>query len=523
MIFSEYRYTIFRIMLGPTRTTGRRGGMSLSLANSIAVQSRARALVPLCVGAGAYLFFLYLGDTLLQDSDSFWQIKIGQWILDHRAMPTTDFYSFTRTGAPWISTSWLSQVAFAFSHAQLDWAGPVILTAVAVALTAAIFVHLLDAQIGAPRAVLFAMLALLLSIHHVLARPHILALPVMVAWVGLLMTAADRKRAPSWTWLPLMALWANLHGGFVLGLALIGPISLEAVEHAEKGRRLALFMRWVLFGIGALIASCCTPYGWRTLQGATNILSLGELLSLIFEWMPANFATFTSFEGALLALIAFGYYRGLVLSAPRIFLILFLTWSALTHVRSIEAFAFLVPLVLAKPLGEMFPRPAPDAAGADRWPARYVTAAGALMIVAASWTSTSLYLGHHRFSFTMTQTPVAAVDLLEQRKVQRIFNAYQFGGYLISRDIPVFVDGRAELYGEKFVMDFFKATEGKKPELLPRLLDEYRIDATLLVADAPGPQILDQLKGWKRIYADDIAVIHVRDDGQSAATPAASN
>jgi hypothetical protein len=130
-------------------------------------------------------------------------------------------------------------------------------------------------------------------------------------------------------------------------------------------------------------------------------------------------------------------------------------------------------------------------------------------------------MGHHRFTFTMTQTPVAAVDLLEQRKAQRIFNAYQFGGYLISRGIPVFADGRAELYGEKFVMDFFKATEGKKPELLPRLLDEYRIDATLLVADAPGPQILDHLKGWKRIYADDIAVIHVRDDaGAAAAAPA---
>ncbi|MBR0989683.1 hypothetical protein JQ580_03025 [Bradyrhizobium japonicum] len=494
--------------------------MSLSFANSIAAHSRARALVPLCVGACVYLFYLYLGDTRLQDSDTFWQVKIGQWILDHRAMPTTDLYSFTRTGAPWISTSWLSQVLFAWSHAQLDWAGPVILTAVAVAITVAIFVYLLDAQIEAPRAVLFAMLALLLSTHHVLARPHILALPVMVAWVGVLMAAADRKSAPSWSWLPLMALWANLHGGFVLGLALIGPISLEAIEHAGKGRRLALFTRWVLFGIGALAASCLTPYGWRTLLGATNILGLGELLSLIFEWMPANFSTFTPFEGALLGLIAFGYYRGLVLSAPRIFLILFLTWGALTHVRSIEAFAFLVPLVLAKPLGEMFPRTAPDPVDAGRWPARTVTALGALMIVAASWTSTSLYMGHHRFTFTTTHTPVAAVDLLEQRKVQRVFNAYQFGGYLISRDIPVFVDGRAELYGEKFVMDFFKATEGKKPELLPRLLDEYKIDATLLVADAPGPQILDQLKGWKRIYTDDIAVIHVRDHaGSATATP----
>jgi hypothetical protein len=82
---------------------------------------------------------------------------------------------------------------------------------------------------------------------------------------------------------------------------------------------------------------------------------------------------------------------------------------------------------------------------------------------------------------------------------------------LISRNVPVFVDGRAELYGERFVMDFFKATEGKKPELLPRLLEEYKIDATLLGADMPGVQFLDHIKGWKRLYSDDIAVIHVRD------------
>ena len=110
--------------------------MSLSLTNSVVMQSRARTLVPLCVGAGAYLFFLFIGDTLLQDSDSFWQIKIGQWILDHHALPYTDIYSFTRFGQPWISTSWLSQVLFALSYTQWGWAGPVILTTIAIALTA---------------------------------------------------------------------------------------------------------------------------------------------------------------------------------------------------------------------------------------------------------------------------------------------------------------------------------------------------------------------------------------------------
>ncbi|QQN63379.1 hypothetical protein JIR23_28280 [Bradyrhizobium diazoefficiens] len=495
--------------------------MSLSFTNSITVQSRARALVPLCVGAGAYLFFLYVGDTLLQDSDSFWQIKIGQWILDHHALPYTDFYSFTRLGEPWISTSWLSQILFAVSYTQWDWAGPVILTALAIAASAAILVYLLDAHLEIPRSVLFAMVAVLLSLHHILARPHILALPVMIAWVGVLMNAADRKVTPSWVWLPLMSLWANLHGGFVLGLALIGPMAIEAIWTLESGKQVRLLARWFLFGVAAVAAACVTPYGWRTLLGATNILNLGELLSVISEWMPANFASFSAFEGAILGLIAIGLFRGLTLSPPRILLILLFTWMGLTHVRSIEAFAFLVPLALAKPLGEKSPLPQTDAQDTEQagesWPARYVTITGALMIAAAAWTSTSIYMSHHRFSFTMDQTPVAAVDLLQQRKAQRIFNAYQFGGYLISRDIPVFVDGRAELYGEKFVMDFFRAVEVKKLDNLTRLLEEYNIDATLMVADSPAAQVLDHIKGWKRLYADDIAVIHVRDD--QAATP----
>jgi len=346
----------------------------------------------------------------------------------------------------------------------------------------------------------------------------------MIAWVGILMNAADRKVTPSWVWLPLMSLWANLHGGFVLGLVLIGPMALEAIWTLDQAKQIRLLARWFLFGVAAMLAACVTPYGWRTLLGATNILNLGELLSVISEWMPANFASFSAFEGAILGLIALGLFRGLTLSPPRILLILLFTWMGLTHVRSIEAFAFLVPLVLAKPLGEQSPLPqlAQDhVRGAESPAARYVTVMGALMIAAAAWTSTSIYMSHHRFTFTMDQTPVAAVDLLQQRKAQRIFNAYQFGGYLISRDIPVFVDGRAELYGEKFVMDFFKAIEVKKLDNLTRLLEEYKIDATLLVADSPAAQVLDHIKGWKRLYGDDIAVIHVRDGEASTGNPPA--
>ena len=76
---------------------------------------------------------------------------------------------------------------------------------------------------------MFVAAALALTMPHLLARPHVLAMPVMLAWVGGLVAAADRRGAPSFWLLPLMALWANLHGGFVFGLVLIAPIALDAV------------------------------------------------------------------------------------------------------------------------------------------------------------------------------------------------------------------------------------------------------------------------------------------------------
>src|ERR1700674_1492251 len=115
--------------------------MSISVVHTADARRPVRGLVSLCVGAGAYFFFLFTGDGLLQDSDTFWQIKVGQWIMDHRAVPHTDLYSFTKFGAPWISTSSLSQILFAAAHAQWGWAGPVILASLAIAATVAIFVY----------------------------------------------------------------------------------------------------------------------------------------------------------------------------------------------------------------------------------------------------------------------------------------------------------------------------------------------------------------------------------------------
>jgi hypothetical protein len=240
--------------------------------------------------------------------------------------------------------------------------------------------------------------------------------------------------------------------------------------------------------------------------------------------MPVDFSKPTFFEATLLGLIGIAFYRRLELSLPRILLLVGLIWMALTHVRNIENFAFLAPLVLAKPVAEQWGC-AEATAFRDETPRSlpYATILAAIAIATAAWASTTIYVAQHAFVFSSNITPVAAVDLLEKRNAQRIFNTAPFGGYMISRDIKVFIDGRAELYGEKFVMDYFDATEARNLGDFLRLLDTYRIDATLLNVASPAAHALDQVSGWKRLYEDDVAVVHVRTDhAEVSAAPVAA-
>src|SRR5690606_17953687 len=113
---------------------------------------------------------------------------------------------------------------------------------------------------------------------HLLARPHVLALPIMVLWFGELVRAMDRRGSPPWWLLAVIALWANLHGGFVLGLALAALAACDVLWNAEPASRVRLFWRWGLFGLAALAMSGLTPYGWEAILGSRRILGLGEAL-----------------------------------------------------------------------------------------------------------------------------------------------------------------------------------------------------------------------------------------------------
>jgi hypothetical protein len=220
--------------------------------------------------------------------------------------------------------------------------------------------------------------------------------------------------------------------------------------------------------------------------------------------MPADFSKFSGFEIVILTLIAGALYSGVKLTPPRIALVLGLLHMALSHVRNLEIFALLLPLVVLAPVASQFAlRPALLArTGAP------MSVMAVVLVLLGGWTW--LVAARTTFAPPDSQSPAAAVDALQAHNSKRVLNDLPFGGYLIWRQIPVFVDGRAELYGEAFDMAFYRAMQLKDVNEFLDILNKWDIDAVLLTPSTPAVGLLDHIGGWRRAYADGNAVLHVR-------------
>ena len=477
--------------------------------HAIADDSRApawRAAFPWLVAAAVYAMLQLLGQRLLNDPDSYWHLVVGQQILATWSFPHADTYSHTMAGAPWIAKEWLSQVLYATAYALGGWTAVVAAAAAAIALAFGLLAKNLLEELDMVPAFVLVIAAFVLASPHLVARPHALALPVMVTFVAGVVRAADRGRAPSLWLLPLITAWANLHGGFTLGLALIVPLAAEAVWKASTAERRQAALQWGRFALLALLAACVTPYGPESILMTWRILGLGEALSLIIEWQPQDFSRLAGFELCLLAALGFALHRGLTLPPVRLLIVLGLLHLALAHVRNAEVLGLLGPLFIAAALARQLPELARHRDALSAQPTRVVP--GGLAVLAAALT---LVLATTRPLAPGPEiTPVAAIEAIKRAKAGPVLNDYPFGAYMVRAGIAPFIDGRTELYGGPFTVRHHRAVMLQSlPDLL-LLLQHHKIDATLLHPATPAVALLDRLPEWKRIHIDAFAVAHQR-------------
>jgi hypothetical protein len=431
---------------------------------------------------------------ILNDGDTLWHIRAGQWMLAHHRVLRADIFSYTVAGRPWHTQEWLAEVAMALAY-RAGWAGIHLLFAACAALTAGVVACFVRARAAPVPALLVTVLGLACVTGSLLARPHMLALPLLAVWTAGLVAARERDGAPRWWLILVMPLWANLHGSFAFGLALAGAFAVEAVW--ETPAKMKALLAWGVFVIAAAASALLTPFGVAGLLFPLK-LSAMQGLAHIGEWQASDLSRLSPFLVALLALIGAGLMGKLRLGLPRLLILLALIWLALAHARHQMLLGVCAPMLLAPALA--LPAPARDDQDA---PLSALLAALLIAICAVA-----------RLMLPATApqgTPAAALAHVPRFvRETPVLNDYSYGGMLIWNGVKVFIDSRADLYGDLALRDYAAITAPDQ-DALAAALTYYHVRWTIFPANAPVVKLLDAMPGWHRWYQDKVAVVHVHD------------
>ena len=474
---------------------------------------------------------------LLTDSDTGWHIRTGQWILKYGCVPRADLFSFTKTGQPWIAWEWLSDVVMALAHQIGGLAGAVFLAMLLLGVTSVSIYREAVAECGHRFiAIALTWLALSASTIHWLARPH-LATPLMVAVFCRILNSVERKQNSSRLWsLPLLTiLWANLHGGFFVGIALICTFAIGAgAEELLLGSRQNVWIRsrkYLLAAAACALASLLNPYGDRLHIHIAQYVGTSYYFARISEFQSIDFHSFTAayFETLLMLAIAAAAWH--LRSRRFTHALLLLSWShlALFSARNIPIFAVVavpgIGLAMREWLNsEVWSRSFKGSlreleAGveviAERYHGRtwHLAPCFTLLVFAVLL----IHPGHGkalRAEFDKSRFPVDAAGFLSQQDLVspiRLYSSWQWGGYLIYRLWPslgVFDDGRTDFYGPGFVNEGLQAWDAN-PDW-SRILDRYQVNAVLLPVDSALATVMRERDDWKPVYQDGVALLFTR-------------
>lgn len=431
---------------------------------------------------------------VLNDSDTYWHIRAGEWMLAHGQVLRADPFSYTAANTPWHTQEWLAEILMALAW-RGGWPGVYLLFAAAAALTAGLVGWFVRQRVEFVPALLTVVLGLCCVTGSLLARPHLLTLPLLAAWTAGLVRAREKGQIPSLLLLLLMPLWANLHGSFAFGLALAGAFAVEALLETP---RLKTAILWGLFLLAAAASALLTPFGMEGFLFPLKMMGM-QGLGHIGEWQPSDFVTLSPFAIALLAAL-FVFGSGKVRVPPvRLAILLGLVWMALSHGRHQMLLGVTAPLLLAPSLAQVWW--AQEARGRSLF-------AGLAAFLLAIAVVTRLMLPVARGDDPVTPA-TALAHVPRVLREMPVLNDYAFGGYLIWNGVKPFIDSRADLYGDIFLRNYAVITSPDK-DALAAALAYHRVRWTIFRAEAPVVKLLDAAPGWRRYYADKLAVVHVR-------------
>jgi hypothetical protein len=445
----------------------------------------------------------------VNDPDVWWHLETGHYIAEHKSVPHTDPFSYTRAGEPWVAHEWLTDLLLYELDRTIGFAGLIVVFA--AVLCAAFF--LLYLRCGSdPYVAGVAVLYAAWATQPVWGvRPQVLSLLLTSLWL-LILERSERNPRLLWWTLPLTLLWVNLHAGFALGLALsalflVGELVERALRSSQQGAshlRFAAFIFLLDLLMVPLNPNCLRMYSYpiETLRSAA-------MQAYIAEWASPNFHHAEYWPFLLMVLCTFA-----VLSWSRrqvrpqdLLLLLTSLYAGLCSIRMMPLFVLIAAPLICQRIGDWSTgrsqplRPTPLSA---------LFLNGSIVLAIAVFAAVhTAHVIQRQPQAEMQSFPARAVAFLQTHPPPGpIFNHYDWGGYLIWKLYPttrVFIDGRADLYGGELLDQFADTYQFKGA--WQQTLQQWRIDTVLV---PPGSALATGLRsspGWTVAYEDSQAVV----------------
>jgi len=460
------------------------------------------------------------------DPDLWMHILTGQTMVRTGHIPRFDTYSYSAAGAPWHNHEWLSQVAIAFCYAHLGVFGLKLLKILCGSVTI-IALAIGISMTGAPARV--QRLSLILSAvalsTQMQFRPQLFTFMMLSVVIASIAIEVYTRAATLWPLIPLFALWANFHGGYVVGLGAMGIAAAVMFVQGWLGDAgaIAAARRLALITIGCAVATILNPFGDSLWRGVAHSVSDPLIRQVVNDWVPLPQAMLSMWRtspqqllGYVVPLTLFASFIATIAMAPDrkdaalIAIATVFIGTAIYATRNVALAVIALVIPLARHAGlALEPQPAAKAGVRPKVrdePPRAMLATCTLVVAIVGGTFSNRLK-------TWQPVPTGAVAFMERGGLHgNVLNQYEWGPYLawhLGEGSRVFIDGRCELvYSDKLIRQyaiFFYGIDGGN-----KVLDEYPHDYVLMGLHTKGADIVRKDPRWELMYEDDTAVLFKR-------------
>lgn len=420
--------------------------------------------------------------------DLTYQVRAGEWMLRAHRLLDVDTFTLTVQGTPWLNQQWAAEVMLAALHRAGGWAGVSIARgALAGVSMGAVFLACRHAGASLRRAALLTTAGFVLAQYHMAMRPQMIGFTLFCVSLWLIEGRRDRPRS-LWALPVIVAVWANVHGSFVLGPLLGGLAWLEDRRDRDPVARTTFAVTAV-----ACLATLVNPFGWRVLSYTVQIGTNSTIRNLISEWRPTTvtIAAGAAFFGSVAALAL--YFARSERKVPWLTLLRLGIFFALglPAVRGVMWWAAAAPVAVAEILPP--PKRGPRT-GLPVMNVAIVVLMAAAVLVAIPRNGRTV-LGDSILRDAPPGLVAAVREELEPGS--RMFVSQIWGSWFeyATPSMLVFVDARIELYSPEIWGDYFNASGARQG--WEGILRRWNVEAAVLSPKQSGPLI-----DWIRISPD---------------------